>query len=146
MENYRIIEISRQDCLHYEGIAATLSNLRDTSLTEGKMRRCLKQISSQDGHLFVAIDTTGMTVGTATALIEQKLIHEGGLVGHIEDVATRQGHEGRGIASTLVKHALAYAGERGCYKAILDCDERLVSFYQRAGMHRSGVQMRKDFS
>ena len=36
-------------------------------------------------------------IGSTTLLIEQKFIHDGGKVGHIEDVVTRKGYEGFGI-------------------------------------------------
>jgi glucosamine-phosphate N-acetyltransferase len=84
-------------------------------------------------------------VGTATLLVEQKFIHHGGKVGHIEDVAVHRDRQLRGIGTRLVKHATEEARKLGCYKVILDCFERLAPFYARLGYRTFNVGMRNDF-
>ena len=83
-------------------------------------------------------------VGTISLLIEQKFIHKGGLVGHIEDVAVQSDCGGQGIGQALVAHAVEKCRERGCYKVILDCAENLVVFYEKSGFRGAGVFMRLD--
>ena len=36
---------------------------------------------------------------------------------------------------------MAFAKEAGCYKAILDCGEERVPFYEKCGLARKEVQM-----
>jgi glucosamine-phosphate N-acetyltransferase len=95
-------------------------------------------------HILVAVDEQDEVIGTTTLLVEQKFIHGGGLVGHIEDVAVRPGHEGRGVGSAVVKAAVEMAKGIGCYKVILDCKPELIDFYERAGFHRHQEGMRID--
>jgi glucosamine-phosphate N-acetyltransferase len=95
-------------------------------------------------HILVAVDDDGQVLGTTTLLVEQKFIHRGGLVGHIEDVAVGPGNEGRGVGSAVVKAAVQLARDNGCYKVILDCKPELVDFYAKVGFHRHQEGMRID--
>ena len=52
---------------------------------------------------------------------------------------------GQRLGQRLVEALLAAARERGCYKAILDCAEGNVGFYERCGLTRKEVQMVKYF-
>jgi glucosamine-phosphate N-acetyltransferase len=83
-------------------------------------------------------------IGTASLIIEQKFIHKGGKVGHIEDVAVHPECHHLRVGSALVRHATQQARKLGCYKVILNCFERLVPFYEGLGYHRHDVGMRFD--
>ena len=77
-------------------------------------------------------------------MIEQKFIHDGGLVGHIEDVVVRKDYEGKGIGIKLVTSLLERAKEKNCYKTILDCNDNVKQFYERIGFKRESNGMRYD--
>jgi glucosamine-phosphate N-acetyltransferase len=127
------------------GFIETLSSLSDVEgLTPAEAHKILGSTKSDDVRILVAVSKGGQVVGTTTLLVEHKFIHRGGLVGHIEDVAVRKGHEGKGIGGSLVKAAVALAEERGCYKCILDCKEDLAGFYESLGFKRHDVGMRID--
>ena len=87
-------------------------------------------------------DDNGKIVGSATLLIEQKFIHNGGHVGHIEDVVVSKEFEGRGIGIKLVTSLLEKADTMNCYKTILDCKDELIPFYERIGFKQESNQMR----
>ena len=80
----------------------------------------------------------------ATLLVEQKFIHNGGRVGHIEDVATRKGFEGMGVGREMIHKLTEISNEYGCYKIILDCDPSVVKFYEKLGFVKKAVTMRLD--
>ncbi|MDA4116470.1 MAG: GNAT family N-acetyltransferase [Thaumarchaeota archaeon] len=130
-----------------KGLVETLGNLSTTGgLTSAAARKVLRTMRrSPLYHVLVAVGSDGQVVGATTLLIEQKFIHGGGLVGHIEDVAVRKGHEGRGVGGSLVKAAVEMAEELACYKCILDCKDELVGFYEKLGFRRHDVGMRIDF-
>lgn len=86
----------------------------------------------------------GRTVGTASLLVEPKFIHQGGLVGHLEDVAVRTDFQKQGIGAALVQHITEEARRLGCYKLILNCSEANVAFYVRLGFRRHDFGMRID--
>ena len=81
-------------------------------------------------------------VGCATLLVEKKIIHQGGKVGHIEDVTVDNIYRQQGIGQKLIDHCIRVATERGCYKVILDCDEKNVKFYEKCGFKSHGICMR----
>jgi glucosamine-phosphate N-acetyltransferase len=83
-------------------------------------------------------------VGTAALIIEQKYLHNGGFVGHIEDVAIAANQQGRGIGAGLVKFLIHECERLGCYKVLLDCTPELMPFYKRAGFQEWVKNMRLD--
>ncbi len=128
-----------------EGFSLSLGNLSPTeNLTLDYAKEILSKIKLQNTHIYVAKTSDGNIIGTTTLLVEQKFIHGGGKVGHIEDVAVRKGYEGRGVGSSLVKRALDESGIFGCYKVILDCSDKNVPFYKRLGFYIQENGMRFD--
>ena len=74
-------------------------------------------------------------VGTASVLIENKLLHYGSQVGHIEDVVTDQSSRGLGVGKQLIKECVHYCRMSECYKVILDCSKENIPFYEECGFH-----------
>jgi len=140
-----IREIEEDDLKN--GFLETLDFLRNTSdLDKNKANEILKKIKQNPNHIIhVAIDNKKI-VGSTTLLIEQKFIHNGGLVGHIEDVVVRKDYEGKGIGIKLVTSLLERAKEKNCYKTILDCKDDVKQFYERIGFKRESNGMRYDHS
>jgi len=128
-----------------KGFLETLDFLRNASnLDKNKAKEILKKIKQNPNHIIhVAIDNKKI-VGSTTLLIEQKFIHNGGLVGHIEDVVVRKDYEGRGIGIKLVMSMLERAKEKNCYKTILDCKDDVKQFYERIGFKHESNGMRYD--
>lgn len=144
-DNIRIRELEAGDMTR--GFLATLDSLRPASgIDPGRAREIFKGVESNQNHIIVVAETGGQVVGTATLLIEQKFIHDGGMAGHIEDVAVRDGFRGCGVGRRVVEHLLRIAADRGCYKTVLDCNEDVRPFYERLGFKRAAGQLRVDHS
>ena len=143
MSEIEIREIEEDDL--ERGFLETLDFLRNaSSLDKTKAKEILKKIKQNSNHIIhVAIDGKKI-VGTTTLFIEQKFIHDGGLVGHIEDVVVRKDYEGKGIGIKLVTSMLERAKEKNCYKTILDCKDDVKQFYERIGFKRESNGMRYD--
>ena len=143
MSDIIIREIEEDDL--EKGFLETLDFLRNASgIDKNKAREILKDIKQNPNHIiYVAIDNKKI-VGSTTLLIEQKFIHDGGLVGHIEDVVVRKDYEGKGIGIKLVTSLLERAKEKNCYKTILDCKDDVKQFYERIGFKRESNGMRYD--
>ena len=115
-----------------------------SNIDRDKAREILKKINHDPNHIIhVAIDDNKI-VGSTTLLIEQKFIHEGGLVGHIEDVVVRKDYEGKGVGMKLIRSLLDCAKEKNCYKTILDCKDDVKPFYKKIGFHEESNGMRYD--
>ena len=143
MEKIEIREIEEDDI--EKGFLETLDFLRNaSSLDKNKAKEILKKIKQNTDHIIhVAIDNKKV-IGSTTLFIEQKFIHDGGFVGHIEDVVVRRDYEGRGIGMKLVISLLDVAKQRKCYKTILNCEDNLKSFYEKIGFKKATNEMRYD--
>jgi glucosamine-phosphate N-acetyltransferase len=83
-------------------------------------------------------------LATSSVIIEDKFLHCGSKVGHIEDVVVDKDTRGSGLGQKIVEHCIDYAREAGCYKVILDCSNKNVPFYINCGMYLSENCMRID--
>ena len=122
MSEIKIREIEENDL--EKGFLDTLDFLRKASdINKNKAEEILKKIKQNPNHIIhVAIDANKI-VGSTTLFIEQKFIHDSGLVGHIEDVVVRKDYEDQGIGMNLVNSLLDVAKQRKCYKTILNCED-----------------------
>jgi len=125
MTKIKIKELEEDDL--FRGFIRSLDSLRSTgTLQKEKAEEIFQKIQQNPNHhIFV-------------------FIHDGGLVGHIEDVVVSEENQGRGIGEKLVQHALSFAKKSGCYKTILDCDDELIPFYERSGFKKHSTEMRFD--
>ena len=127
------------------GFLESLDNLRQTSnLEQNSVKNILKKILENENHIIHVAELDGKIVGSTTLLIEQKFIHEGGFVGHIEDVVVNKEFEGQGIGMKLVLSLLDIAKEKKCYKTILNCEDKLIPFYEKIGFKQKSTEMRFD--
>ena len=127
------------------GFLESLDNLRKASNLEINLAKdILKKIILDKNHTIHVAELDGKIIGSTTLLIEQKFIHEGGCVGHIEDVVVRKEFEGQGIGMKLVMSLLDIAKQRKCYKTILNCEDNLKPFYERIGFKQKSNEMRFD--
>ena len=145
MSEIIIREIEENDL--EKGFLESLDFLRKASdIDKNKAKEILEKIKQNPNHIIhVAVDDNKI-VGSTTLLVEQKFIHDGGLVGHIEDVVVRKDYEGKGIGIKLVMSMLERAKEKNCYKTILDCKDDVKQFYERIGFKRESNGMRYDHS
>ena len=127
------------------GFLESLDNLRQTSnLEQNSVKNILKKILENENHIIHVAVLNGKIVGSTTLLIEPKFIHEGGFVGHIEDVVVTKKFEGQGIGMKLVLSLLDVAKEKKCYKTILNCEDNLIPFYEKIGFKQKSTEMRFD--
>ena len=143
MTEIEIREIEESDL--EKGFLETLDFLRNASgLDKNKAREILKKIKQNPNHIIHVATDDKKIVGSTTLFIEQKFIHDGGLVGHIEDVVVRKDYEGQGIGMKLVISLLDVAKQKKCYKTILNCEDSLKIFYEKIGFKKTTNEMRYD--
>jgi glucosamine-phosphate N-acetyltransferase len=141
---YQIRLLCLED-LYQPSFFETLSNLRPVGdLAPAQAEEIFKACQAQGIETYVACEGDNI-IGTIRLLFESKFYHPGKLAAHIEDVATHAQHQGRGVGRALLEHALAVCREKACYKVILDCDDKLIPFYQKFGFKEAGAYLRFDF-
>lgn len=95
----------------------------------------------RDNHEIYVLYNDNELVASGTLLFESKFIHGLSYVSHIEDIVVKSSYRGKGIGKYLIKKLLDISKKRGCYKAILNCSEKNVKFYEKCGLHMKEVEM-----
>ncbi len=143
MSEPTIRELRKDDL--WNGFLTTLDSLRQTSdIDRSKAEKIFEKINSNPDHIIVVAELDGKIVGTSTLLIEPKFIHEGGLVGHIEDVVIDKNFQGQKIGKKIITYLFEFAKDRGCYKTILDCTDDVKPFYEKLGFKHIANELRFD--
>ena len=94
------------------GFLETVRALRETNLTQEQAVAVFRRRMRNKVRTFVAL-IDGKVVGTASLLIEPKFIHDGGVTGHVEDVAVHPECQGRGIGGAARGTAVGGIPQRG---------------------------------
>ncbi|MHA7734425.1 GNAT family N-acetyltransferase [Nitrosopumilus sp. S6] len=127
------------------GFLTTLDSLRKASdIDKSKAEEIFKKLDSNPDYTIAVAEIDGKIVGSTTLLIEQKFIHNGGLVGHIEDVVVDKNFQGQKIGEKIMKYLLEIAKNQGCYKTILDCTDDVKPFYEKLGFKQVANELRFD--
>ncbi|MBM2818416.1 MAG: putative glucosamine 6-phosphate N-acetyltransferase [Nitrosarchaeum sp.] len=141
--NITIRKLQKEDL--WNGFLTTLDSLRQASDIDKKIaEKVFDKINQNPEHVIAVAVIDGKIVGSTTLLIEIKFIHNGGKVGHIEDVVVNKEHQGKGLGEKIVNYILKYAGDEGCYKTILDCVDEVKPFYEKLGFRHNANALRFD--
>src|SRR5579863_2950159 len=141
MTEIKIRKLQKKDLSN--GFLHSLDSLRNTSsMSPKKAQAVFDRISGNPNEIVYVAVMDSKIVGAASIIIEQKFIHDGGKVGHIEDVVVAREFQGKGIGQKIVRALLEYAQKHGCYKTILDCTEDLIPFYKKLGFKLYSNSMR----
>lgn len=133
------IELTKE---RYEEIITLYNNfskINESVLTFKKLNQIIASLNINHHILFGIED--GVIIGAITLLVEQKIIHDGKCVGHIEDFVVHEDHRNKGFGRQLMKYATDLAKYNNCYKCILDCDPDLERFYMKNGFIKKGITM-----
>ena len=143
MNNIVIRELQKEDL--WNGFLTTLNSLRQTSnIEKNTAEEIYDKIENNPDHIIVVALIDKKVVGTATLLLEFKFIHNGGIVGHIEDVVVDKKYQGQKIGEKIISHLLEIAKMEKCYKTILDCVDDVKPFYEKIGFKHNANALRFD--
>lgn len=132
---------NRIDPDYHNRIFLLLSHLTDApEIPYDKFIKMIKDLPIN--HNIYMCKSRNRLIGMITLIIEEKLIHGGRQVGHIEDLVVDPNYRSNKIASQLIQYVHDICKEHGCYKIILDCDESMIDFYCKNGFAHSGSCMR----
>ena len=125
------------------GFLESLDDLKPAStLTITQRLEIFKKIQRSSSQIVYVILKNSKVIGTATLFIEQKFIHNGKCVGHIEDVVIKKEFQKTNFGTLLIKTLLQRAESEGCYKTVLNCLQEVSSFYTKLGFisHLTGMR------
>ena len=143
MNNVTIRHIQKEDL--WNGFLTTLDSLRQSSnISKDKAEKVFDKIKENPNHIIAIALLDERVVGSATLIIEPKFIHNGGKVGHIEDVVVDKKYQGKKIGEQVIKYLLEESKAKGCYKTILDCSDEVKPFYEKLGFKHNANTLRFD--
>jgi glucosamine-phosphate N-acetyltransferase len=123
----------------YFALLRQLTSCNDDRISKNSFDQFIDSLSPF--HQIWVLEENGRIVGTGTLLVEQKIIHDMGKVGHIEDIVIDSMCRGVGLGEKLVKHLKETGFKLGCYKVILNCSDDKKGFYQKCGFQQKGNMM-----
>ncbi len=91
--------------------------------------------------IYVAIHD-GKIIGTATLLIQRKMIRDFSNAGFIEDVIVHRDYRGQKIGTNLVRILIDEAKKANCYKIVLSCKKETTEFYKKMGFEELETTMK----
>ncbi len=143
MSDITVRKLQKEDL--WNGFLHTLDSLRQASNIDKKTaEKIFDKINSNPDYIVAVAIIEGKIVGSTTLLIETKFIHNGGKVGHIEDVVVDKKYQRKGIGEKIIIYLLRYAKDQGCYKTILDCADEVKPFYEKLGFKHNANALRFD--
>ena len=142
-ERLNLIEIINEKSKFIINLFKLLSQLTVSPILKYSDVLSIVNNLNDNHYIFIYENFEKQPIGIITLLIEQKLIHGGKCVGHIEDLVVDNKYKGKGIARELINYCVNIAEENNCYKIILDCKEELIPFYNKNNFKQQGVCMRK---
>ena len=143
MDELIIRELEKED--FKKGFLQTMDTLRESSnISEDKALEIFRNIQLNQKHIIIVAEINGRIVGATTLLIEPKFIHQGGIVGHIEDVVVDKEFQGQKIGEKIIKYVLKVAEKHNCYKTILNCSDEVKQFYEKMGFKYHSNEFRFD--
>ena len=143
MTEVTVRELQKDDL--FNGFLTSLDSLRQASDIEKNIaEKIFEKINNNPDHIIAVAEKDQKVVGSATLLLETKFIHNGGVVGHIEDVVVDKNFQGQKIGEKIIKYLLDVAKNQGCYKTILDCTDEVKPFYEKLGFKHNANALRFD--
>jgi len=118
-----------------------LSTIEPEKITKDDFTAFIDILNNKHQIIVVENLLTNEVLGTITILIENKLLHNNGVVCHIEDLVVNPNIRNLGIGKMLVNKALEISKNNKCYKTILDCDICNEQFYNKCNFVKKGIQM-----
>ena len=143
MTEVTVRELQKDDL--FKGFLTSLDSLRQASdIEKNTAEKIFEKINNNPDHIIAVAEKDQKVVGSATLLLETKFIHNGGVVGHIEDVVVDKNFQGQKIGEKIIKYLLDVAKNQGCYKTILDCTDEVKPFYEKLGFKQVASELRFD--
>ena len=113
----------------------------DESLPITEAEAIFARMGAYPDYTLMVAEEDGRVVGTLALLVMDNLGHLGARSAIVEDVVVDHTMQGRGVGKVMMRHAMARATAKGCYKLTLSSNMKRAAahkFYDDLGFRRHG--------
>tara|TARA_B100000161_G_C33240601_1_gene276845 strand:- start:46 stop:513 length:468 start_codon:yes stop_codon:yes gene_type:complete len=137
MEIFNIKELvdklTEKDIIKYLSVLNDLTNVyNDDDELKFLIRNFKDYVNSllPNMHIYIMMKNNDI-IGSGSLVVENKIIHGFGKVGHIEDVVIEKSQQNKCYGKMLLNHLIKKGKEFNCYKVVLNCDDDKIGFYEK---------------
>lgn len=141
--NIKNLEINDDTYQQIINLYNNFTEINKKEFTIEKLKKFISDINNNHKIFLFLIDNT--IVGAITIILEQKIIHDGKSVCHIEDFVILENYRKTDIGELLINFSINLAKKNNCYKCILNCHEYLKNYYIKQGFINKELCMVKYF-
>ncbi|KYQ91353.1 glucosamine 6-phosphate N-acetyltransferase [Tieghemostelium lacteum] len=139
------IEFRSLEITDYEkGFSEVLQQLTEAKFEKSKFIERYLQMKQYNDTYFVIVaedKSSGKIVAAGSLIVEKKFIRGVTSCGHIEDIVVDKTYRGKNLGLKIIQQLKHLGKIMGCYKLILDCDEKNEKFYAKNGFERKAIMM-----
>ena len=139
IQNIKKIELTEINYNQICELYSIFKKINKNIFSFDKLKEIIKNLP--DNHNIYLFFKDNEIIGAITLIIEQKIIHDGKCVGHIEDYVIKEEHRKTEVSTMLLNYVKILFEQNNCYKIILDCNPLLEEYYNKKGYKNKGIYM-----
>ena len=139
IQNIKKIELTEINYNQLCELYSIFKKINKSIFSFNNLKEIIKKLP--DNHNIYLFLKDNEIIGAITLIIEQKIIHDGKCVGHIEDYVIKEEHRKTEVSSMLLNYVKILCEQNNCYKIILDCNPLLEEYYNKKGYKNKGINM-----
>lgn len=115
-----------------------INDFRNTNFT---LNQYADFILRENNTVIYVLEDNNILYAAGTILFEKKFIHNFSIYAHIEDIIVKKEYQGKGLGKLLLENLIKTCKIEKVYKILLDCETKLIPFYEKCGFTDKGHQM-----
>ena len=139
IQNIKSLELTESNYNEICELYSNFKKINKTIFSFIKLKEIIKKLPYN--HNIFLFFKDNEIIGAITLIIEQKIIHDGRCVGHIEDFVIKEEHRKTEVSKLLLNYIKIVCEQNNCYKIILDCNPLLENYYIKKGYKNNGIYM-----
>ena len=131
--NFRKLEL--KDYIIYKEL------INDFRMTNFTLNQYADFILQENNTIIYVLEDNDKLYAAGTILFEKKFIHNYSIYAHIEDIIVKKEYQGKGLGKILLEKLIKICKKEKVFKILLDCETKLIPFYEKCGFIDKGHQM-----
>lgn len=138
LKSIKTIDLSEE---FYSNYLTLLNEFRETKFSREYLLEFINSLPNNHDILLLFDEKTSNIIGTITVILERKLIKNGKIVCHIEDLIISTLYKNKGYGTKILDIIKVVAREKNCYKIVLNCSDNLKKFYEKNSFENKNIEM-----